>query len=150
MSDLSNPRRLVVFTLGGERYALAIERMQEIIRWSSATVAASAEVGGVGVLNLRGEIVPVYDLARQWGIDSPVAEDTKIIVLASASQTAGVIVESVESVLTIDDRELVSAPGSDSVLLDAITEIGERRIVLVACAAIFADHPSHPRREIGA
>ena len=67
MPDASNPRQLVVFTLGTEHYALPIQQVHEIIRYSEPRSVASRADWVRGVISLRGRIVPVYDLAARLG-----------------------------------------------------------------------------------
>ena len=62
MSEGSNPRQLVVFTLGAEQYALPIQQVHEIIRYTEPRSVASRVSWVRGVISLRGRIVPVYDL----------------------------------------------------------------------------------------
>jgi purine-binding chemotaxis protein CheW len=72
---------------------------------------ASTEPWAQGVLSLRGHIVPVYDLADRLGTTSSMGEDSKIVILEIAHQVAGVIVDTVEEVLTIDREHIESARG---------------------------------------
>ena len=68
MPDATNPRQLVVFTLGTEHYALPIQQVHEIIRYSEPRSVASRADWVRGVISLRGRIVPVYDLAARLGV----------------------------------------------------------------------------------
>ena len=139
MSDTTNPRQLVVFTLGTEHYALAIQQVHEIIRYSEPRSVASRADWVRGVISLRGRIVPVYDLAARLGVPSELTEQTKIVIVEAGSETAGVIVDGVEEVLTVEDDQMQEAPGADSTLIDSIAKIGTRLVVLLKPSAIFSD-----------
>ena len=139
MPDTNNPRQLVVFTLGTEHYALAIQQVHEIIRYSEPRSVASRADWVRGVISLRGRIVPVYDLAARLGVPSELTEQTKIVIVEAGSETAGVIVDGVEEVLTVEDDQMQEAPGADSTLIDSIAKIGNRLVVLLKPGAIFTE-----------
>jgi purine-binding chemotaxis protein CheW len=138
MTDASNPRQLVVFTLGTEHYALPIQQVHEIIRYSEPRSVASRADWVRGVISLRGRIVPVYDLATRLGVPSQLTEDSKIVIVEAGAETAGVIVDGVEEVLTVQDEQIQDAPGADTTLIDSIAKIGDRLVVLLKPGAIFS------------
>jgi purine-binding chemotaxis protein CheW len=138
MSDQSNPRQLVVFTLGAEQYALPIQQVHEIIRYAEPRSVASRVDWVRGVISLRGRIVPVYDLAARLGASSEVSEHTKIVIVEAGSETAGVIVDGVEEVLTVTDDQIEEVPEADSTLIECIAKVEDRLIVLLKPSMIFA------------
>ncbi len=139
MPDATNPRQLVVFTLGTEHYALPIQQVHEIIRYSEPRSVASRVDWVRGVISLRGRIVPVYDLAARLGLASELTDETKIVIVEAGSETAGVIVDGVEEVLTVEDEQMQDAPGADTTLIDSIAKIGTRLVVLLKPSAIFSE-----------
>jgi purine-binding chemotaxis protein CheW len=139
MPDPNNPRQLVVFTLGTEHYALGIQQVHEIIRYSEPRSVASRADWVRGVISLRGRIVPVYDLAARLGVPSELTEQTKIVIVEAGSETAGVIVDGVEEVLTVEDEDMQEAPGADTTLIDSIAKIGNRLVILLKPTAIFSE-----------
>jgi purine-binding chemotaxis protein CheW len=143
MPDANNPRQLVVFTLGAEHYALAIEQVHEIIRYSEPRSVASRADWVRGIISLRGRIVPVYDLAARLGVPSELTEQAKIVIVEAGSETAGVIVDGVEEVLTVEEGQMQEAPGADTTLIESILKVGTRLIVLLKPSAIF------PEAELG-
>ncbi|MBV9801743.1 MAG: chemotaxis protein CheW [Solirubrobacterales bacterium] len=130
--------QLVIFKLAGEEYALPIEHVQEIIRYTQPRSVASVEPWVRGVLCLRGHIVPVYDLADRLGAASAAGEDSKIVILETGSEIVGVIVDGVEEVLSIEREQVEPAPGADSTIVDSIAEIENRLVVLLNPATIFS------------
>lgn len=137
MSEETNARQLVVFTLGAEQYALPIQQVHEIIRYAQPRSVASNVDWVRGVISLRGRIVPVYDLAARLGVSSELSEQTKIVIVESDSETAGVIVDDVEEVLTIEDGQVEEVPGADSTLIESIAKVGDRLVVLLKPSTIF-------------
>ena len=136
----STTRQLVVFTLGSEEYALPITQVHEIIRYTEPRSVA-AESGWIrGVISLRGKIVPVYDLAARLGLATEgTAEGGKIVIVESATDMAGVVVDDVEEVLTVDDSQLDAVPAAGSPAIEAIAKIDDRLVILLDPEGIFAD-----------
>jgi purine-binding chemotaxis protein CheW len=139
MPDAINPRQLVVFTLGTEHYALPIQQVHEIIRYSEPRSVGSRADWVRGVISLRGRIVPVYDLAARLGVPSELSEHAKIVIVEAGAETAGVIVDGVEEVLTVQEEQIQEAPGADLTLIDAIAKVDTRLIVLLKPTAIFSE-----------
>ena len=141
MSDQTEPRQLVVFTLGAEQYALPIKQVQEIIRYTQPRSVASKDYSVQGVISLRGQIVPVYDLASRLGVSSEAGEHSKIVIVETGDQTVGVIVDAVDEVLTVDDDQLEAIPGADTRLMDSVAKLDDRLVVLLNPSTIFAASP---------
>jgi purine-binding chemotaxis protein CheW len=79
----------------------------------------------------------VYDLAARLGVVSELTEQTKIVIVETETDTAGVIVDDVEEVLTVEDGQIEEVPGADSSLIESIAKVGERLVVLLKPATIF-------------
>ena len=141
MSEQANHQQLVVFTLGAEHYALPIHAVNEIIRYSAPRSVASRSDWVRGVISLRGRIVPVYDVATRLGLTSEISEQSKIVIVEAGAETAGVIVDTVEEVLTVSDDQIEEAPGADSTMIEAIVRIDDRLIVLLTLSTIFLTTP---------
>ena len=124
-------RQLVIFSLGTEEYALPITRVQEIIRYTEPRNVASQTPWIRGVINLRGNIVPVCDLAERLGLGLERPESAKIVIVETAAGTAGVIVDDVDEVLTVTAEQLEDVPTADAAYVDAIAKVGERLAILL-------------------
>ena len=130
--------QLVVFTLGGEEYALPIEQVQEIIRFQEPRGVAADEPWVVGVISLRGKIIPVCDLGLRLGGAAHGGRDGKIVVVDGASGIAGIIVDDVAEVLTVREEQLDPLPGSGGDVLESIAKIDERLVVVLDSERLFA------------
>lgn len=137
-ADGTTTHQLVVFSLGAEEYALPIEAVHEIIRYTEPRSVASS-VGWIrGVISLRGKIVPVYDLAARLGHGSGVqGDDQKIVIVETSTDKAGVVVDDVQEVLTIDPEQLELVPSADGGSIEAIAKVDDRLIVLLNAAGLF-------------
>ena len=139
MPDDTLSRQLVVFSLGEEEYALPITEVHEIIRYTEPRSVASADPSVRGVISLRGKILPVYALATRLGLEHDGApDDAKIVIVETADAMAGVIVDDVEEVLTIEPGQLDEAPIAGGPCVDGIAKIEDRLVVLLDPEAIVA------------
>lgn len=137
MATAQLARQLVVFSLGDEEYALPITQVQEIIRYAEPR-AVSADADWIrGVISLRGKIVPVCDLAARLGVAVERARSAKIVIVETAGGTAGVIVDEVEEVLTVEAEQLEAVPAAGADFIDAIAKIDDRLVVLLDPDLIF-------------
>jgi purine-binding chemotaxis protein CheW len=138
MSEEVITRQLVVFSLGDEEYALPIADVHEIIRYTEPRSVASSVNWVRGVISLRGKIVPVYDLASRLGCagSEDVAEQ-KIVIVEAANQLAGVVVDDVDEVITVDADQLERLPAADEAAIDSIVKLDDRLIVLLSPAGLF-------------
>jgi purine-binding chemotaxis protein CheW len=141
MSQQANHQQLVVFTLGVEHYALPIHAVNEIIRYAEPRSVASRTEWVRGVISLRGRIVPVYDVAARLGLASELSDQSKIVIVEAGGEIAGVIVDTVEEVLTVSGDQIEEAPGADPAMIEAIVRIDDRLIVLLTLNTIFATNP---------
>jgi purine-binding chemotaxis protein CheW len=138
MSTEATTRQLVIFSLGSEEYALPITRVQEIIRYTEPRSVASQTPWIRGVINLRGKIVPVCDLAERLGLALERPEAAKIVIVETAVGTAGVIVDDVDEVLTVSPEQLEDVPTADPSYVDAVAKVGERLAILLNPDGLFA------------
>lgn len=138
MSTEERARQLVIFSLGSEEYALPITRVQEIIRYAEPRSVASQTPWIRGVINLRGKIVPVCDLAQRLGLALERPEAAKIVIVETEVGTAGVIVDDVDEVLTVSPEQLEDVPTADAAYVDAVAKVGERLAILLNPDGLFA------------
>ena len=139
MSD-TNPKQLVVFSLGSEEYALPIGSVHEIIRYTEPRSVASDAQWIRGVIGLRGKIIPIFDLAARMGVAAGAAgENGKIVIVETGSSQVGVMVDQVDEVLTVDPAQLEDVPSASRESIEAIAKIGDRLVVLLNAEGLFAD-----------
>jgi purine-binding chemotaxis protein CheW len=129
--------QIVVFTLDGEDYALPIQQVQEIIRYSEPRAVASDAPWIRGVISLRGKIIPVCDLAARLGVGSTGEATGNIVVVEAGSTTAGIVVDAVDQVMTVDPSELEDVPAAGSDAMQSIAKLGDRLVVLLNTDAVF-------------
>lgn len=137
--------QVVVFRLGQEQYGVPIRHVREVVAWVAPTPLPGAPAHVEGVVNLRGEILPVLDLARRFGMSGgrPDANTARILVVETAVGAAGLVVDEVAEVLslTLDQIQPVNllAQGGIDPLVAGVVRLEGRLIVLVDLARIAAE-----------
>jgi purine-binding chemotaxis protein CheW len=135
-----NTHQVLTFELGRETYGVEILRVREIRGWTSVTKIPHAPSHVLGVLNLRGSIVPVVDLRLRFALDQ--AEYTKVTVVIVLSiharngrREVGVVVDGVSDVVDFDAAAVKPAPdlggGFSTDYIRGLVPSGERMVVLL-------------------
>ncbi len=135
--------QLVVFELAGESYGVDIGAVNTIIRMQQITHVPRAPEYVEGVINLRGNIIPVVDLRKRFGLEA--REDTKasrIVVVETLLGAFGLIVDAVTETLTVS-RGVIEPPSSivataDSRYLRGVAKLEGRLIILLEIEQIVA------------
>jgi len=131
----SSDRQLVIFKIAGEEFGVDINEVKEIIRWEEVTRIPNTECYIKGVINLRGNIVVVNDLAMKLGLPSKeVDDDTRILVVEVNNNTVGMVVDSATEVLHIEGEKVQDAPdmitsGIDENYIDGVGVLDEKRLL---------------------
>ena len=114
-ADAGVSQQVLTFVLGSETYGVDILRVQEIRGWSSVTKIPHAPSHVLGVLNLRGSIVPIVDMRMQFNLErAEYTAVTVIIVLSVQSRGGrrdfGLVVDGVSDVVNVNAAEVKPAP----------------------------------------
>jgi purine-binding chemotaxis protein CheW len=141
------PVQAVVFTLAGDEYALPIGQVQEVIAYTEPRSIASRVSWVRGVINLRGTILPVCDLAARLGRRTrDAADETRIVVVSGDGGSAGLIVGDVREVVTVAPEQLDRVRVTNDPAVTAIAKLGERLVVLLDAPAALAGVELAPAR----
>lgn len=107
--------QIVVFGLGKEEYALDIQYIQEIIGLQETTKVPNMPQYVEGVVNFRGRIIPVIDLAQKFNLETKDQDDSaRLIVLEFVQdKPIGIKTDYVNEVLTIDEANIENPPKLD-------------------------------------
>lgn len=138
-----NVAKLLVFVAGNRRYGCPLEAIREIVPHRSATRLAGAPAHVVGLINLRGRLVTVVDLAAQLGTraqDEARPAGGSIVLLESASRMVGVLVDEVRDVRSVsaDAVEPIQRDEGGSKVLRALTRLSDGVAVLIDPDALVA------------
>jgi purine-binding chemotaxis protein CheW len=144
--------QIVIFELDEEYYGVDISIVESIIKMQSITNIPHAPSFVEGVINLRGKILPVIDLRKRFSL-SPKEDnqDNRIVVITLGDSEAGMIVDNVSEVLTIQDTDIEPAPNMvsmvDSNFITGIAKLGERLVIMLDLKAVLSvqDRRSAPK-----
>lgn len=104
---------LATFQVGQALCGMDIHRIQEIILLSQYTRVPQAPTDVLGILNLRGQIVTIIDLARRIGLGASVPTDqTRVIIVNTPGGKVGLLVHRISDVVQVDRREAEPAPAN--------------------------------------
>jgi len=136
--DNSTMTQLVTFRLGREHYGIPVGKVKEIIRPMEACPIPGMAGPVEGVINLRGEIIPVLRIhfvlgSRETKEDS--SRRQRVIILESGEGRFGIVVDEVRDVVKIEDEEIKSSPGvsSDHKCEEAILGIAQVDDRMIIC-----------------
>jgi len=128
--------QLVTFRLGTEEFGVDIMSVQEIIRIPPITRVPKAPIYVEGVINLRGNVIPVISLRTRFGMTRVEETDlSRIIVLQVQTKVFGIRVDAVTEVLRLDNEAIEPPPpitlGVDSQFIRGVGKIEERLLILL-------------------
>jgi purine-binding chemotaxis protein CheW len=104
-------RRWVTFRLDNELYGINVLQVQEVLRYSEIVPVPGAPDFVLGIINLRGNVVTVIDTRKCFGLAPHETDDaTRIVIIESGKQVAGLLVDSVAEVVNIMSSQVESAP----------------------------------------
>ena len=136
--------QFVVFQLAGESYGLDIGKIKEIINMQIITAVPNTAAFIEGIINLRGQVIPVYNLKAKLGMpDSEPNRQTRIIVVEAGDLMIGIIVDGVSEVLDfsadiIEPPSPAIAENLNEDFIDGIAKFDERLVILLNLEQIMA------------
>jgi purine-binding chemotaxis protein CheW len=105
-------RQYLAFNLGDEEYALDIKQISEIIKVREFTDIPRAPGFILGIISLRGVVVPVFDLRCRLNLGvSEIMSTTRIVVCQHEDVSVGLLVDSINQVVNLNDGEVEPPPG---------------------------------------
>jgi purine-binding chemotaxis protein CheW len=139
-TEAGNLPQYLTFVCAGEEYGVEILRVQEIKGWEGVTRVPYTPAYLLGVMNLRGVIVPVIDLRLRFGLKArPAGGSTVVIVVRIATprgdKTAGIVVDAVSEVYSIAAEDIKPTPEigdvSDGACVLGLTSVDKKMVMLL-------------------
>ncbi|WP_420849882.1 chemotaxis protein CheW [Phenylobacterium kunshanense] len=104
-------KELISFRIGAQEFCVDIMAIREIRGWTPATALPQSPSFVKGVINLRGAVLPIVDLALRLGFESTDASDRNVIIVADiGGQVVGLLVDAVSDILTVTDDVIQPTP----------------------------------------
>jgi purine-binding chemotaxis protein CheW len=135
----------VTFRLDDETYGINVMHIQEVLRYSEIAPVPGSPDYVLGIINLRGNVVTVIDTRRRFGLnDADVTDASRIVVMESADQVMGILVDSVAEVVYLKSSEIETAPnvGSEESarFIQGVCNKNGELIILVEFDKMLTDH----------
>ena len=140
---MSETVQVVSFKLGSEEYGVDIAQVQEINRMVAVTHVPRAPQFMEGVINLRGQLIPIIDLRARFGMPrTEHTKSTRIVVTEVGAKRVGMVVDSVSEVLRLATDQIEDAPemitGVETEYIRGVGKIEDRLIILLDLAKIIS------------
>ncbi|MCF6369521.1 chemotaxis protein CheW [Rhizobium halophilum] len=140
-------RELIAFRIGDQEFCVNIMSVREIRGWTPATPLPHAPAYVLGVINLRGAVLPIIDLSARLGMKASEPTARHVIIVAQVkSRVVGLLVEAVSDILTITDDNIQPVPEVSSDLEKqyawGILAIDKRMICMIELGSLFPETES--------
>lgn len=138
-------KQYIVVQIGNEKYGIDIGYIDNIVRMQKITRVPKAQSYFKGVINLRGEIVPVMSIRKKMGLENDVITDASRIIILKVEEkgSLGVVVDQVREVITLNtaeiDKTAVGARNVKDTFINGIGKNGEELISLFEISAILEE-----------
>jgi purine-binding chemotaxis protein CheW len=139
-SAAGTSEQYLTFMLAGEEYGVDILRVQEIKGWDKVTRIPHTPEYVLGVINLRGAVVPILDLRRRFGLEAIAFGPTTVVIVVRVAsggdeRTVGMVVDAVSEVYNVDSGDTKPPPdvcgGVDTVFVKALATVEEKMLILL-------------------
>jgi len=145
-NDINQPNldektsQYLTFILGGEEYGVDILKVQEIRGWEEATNIPNTPDYVLGVINLRGHVVPIVDLRLRFSLKSAEFNHATVVIIVKVDQeesqkTIGLVVDAISDVYIVKDSEVREAPDFGGAMatefLKGLATVDEKMVVLL-------------------
>ena len=130
----------LTFQLGREEYGVDILRVQEIRGWERATRIPHAPAYVLGVINLRGAIVPIIELRKRFALESTEFGPTTVVIVvkvagARGERTVGLVVDAVCEVYSVADEDVKPPPevgsSADAAFVKGLATVENKMLILL-------------------
>lgn len=141
--DISN--QYVIFSIGNEEFGIPILSVQEIISIPEITKIPGAPDYIPGIINIRGNVIPLYLLKTRLRIDDEngLDDSVTIIIQLETGKSVGLIVDTVSDVVSIPPENLREKPDIsqtvDTQYISNIGHLGNRMIIVIDIANFFSE-----------
>jgi purine-binding chemotaxis protein CheW len=141
--------QLVTLMLGAEEYGLPITDVQEVMRFRTVRVTEipNAPAFTLGVMNLRGRVVPVVDMHERFQLPEVSLErEARVVIVGVEGRTVGLIVDAVVEVVRVDPDDLEPLPdlagGVNADYVRGIVRVDDRMVIVLDIERVFSAEES--------
>jgi purine-binding chemotaxis protein CheW len=152
---MASPGQYLTFLLNAQLYGVPVASVREINRVIEVTPIPQTPPFVVGVINLRGRVIPVIGLRQKFGL--PATENSKetcIIIIEASTGQVGVIVDAVRSVVDLSEKQIEATPSLGDAAIESVImglgKIDDKVMILVDVAKSVSDQNLKQVIEVGA
>lgn len=140
----SGARQFLTFTVEREEYGVDIMCVREIKGWTDTTTLPNSPEAMRGVMNLRGIVIPIFDLRSWFGLGpTEVHGKSVVIIIAVAERTIGILVDAVSDILNAGGDQIKPPPSSKQSAKDqcvsGIITLENRMVVVLDAERLFEE-----------
>ncbi|MBN2897506.1 MAG: purine-binding chemotaxis protein CheW [Clostridia bacterium] len=137
-------KQYVVFKLGNEKYCADIVNVGSITEFDTITKVPNTPSYIEGVINLRGEVIPIVSLKKRFNVtESQGLQDARIIIITHDGKNVGFLVDDASQVIRIDDENIEPTPaiiaGEDRKYISGVGKVDGAIVVLLDLIKILSD-----------
>jgi purine-binding chemotaxis protein CheW len=137
-SNRTGTERYLAFTLSQERFAIPLLAVKEVVAMPETTRVPHTPPHFLGIMNLRGQIISVFDLRLKLGLPAETGAETSVIICDFAPLCFGVVVNSVDSVMALTSDDIAERPEIESRMnseyITGVTKSADRLVLLLNLA----------------
>lgn len=109
-TEVTTSLQIVCFKIGNEEYGIDILQVQEILKVPKITKLPKSRSHIMGVIDLRGKVIPIIDLGKKFGIIADLSNSSRTIVVDIDGKRVGLAIDSVSHVIKVDLNEIEPPP----------------------------------------
>lgn len=148
----ASERPWALFNLGRDLFAVALERVQEVLMYQPLTPVPLAPAHVAGLLNLRGELVPTVDLRRRFtGASRPADALTSLIVVRTDDGPVSLVVDSIADIVVLAEAQWQppprSMPGEQRACVRGVQALDQRDVLSLNVEAVVDGRAVVARQE---
>jgi len=151
-TDWPFPTQVVTFRVDNRAFGVDVAVVREIKGWQPTTPLPNAAPQVLGVLNLRGNLIAVYDLRKLIGLGDCMDQTARVVLVVDLGRRmCGIVADAVSDILDVDPSDLRPSPAmfSDEDLVSHFVVRGESVISLLNVHAITREAPTEPLQLAG-
>ncbi len=133
-------KQYIGITIGIEQYGIDISFVDNIVKMQKLTRVPKAQTYFLGVINIRGEIIPVMSLRLKFGLEpDKIGPKTRILIIKPDKNSAvGIIVDEVKEVFNISEDEIDKAPQNNDETASYVLGVGKHEKGLITLLNIMS------------
>ncbi len=139
---ISSSLQIVCFNIGQEEYGIDILQVQEILKLPAVTRLPKSKPYIMGVMDLRGKVIPIVDLSVRFGIESKQREKSRAIVVDISGKKVGLAIDAVSHVIRVNSADIEPPPpvvkGISGKYIVGIAKIEDGFVVILDIYQIFS------------